>query len=265
MKGLILVKLGGSSITDIEKPNVARHDVIKRLANEVKSASANKKIILGHGSGSFGHVLAKKYRTHEGLINEDSLLGAALTQNVAAQLHRIVIDEFCNAGINALSFPPSSNAITKNRKITHWNVRPIKHALKNGFLPVTCGDVVLDSELGVTIASTEEAFSYLAKKLKPEKIILGGDTDGVFTANPKLVKDAKLIEEINSSNIDEALRGAGASTKVDVTGGMKTKLEYAYNIAKLYNTKCQIVNINVPGRLHSAIIGEKILGTVIKA
>ncbi len=265
MEKLVLIKLGGSSITDTAKESVAKPDVIRRLANEIKKVGSARRIILGHGSGSFGHVIGKKYAVHEGLINDKSLECAALTQDIAAQLNRIVVKEFCTLGINAISFPPSGGAISKNRRIFEWNLNALETALKHGFLPVTYGDVVMDSQLGVTIVSTEEALRYIAEKLKPGKVIIGGDIDGVFTANPKINKDAKLIKEINGKNIAEALRGAGASTKVDVTGGMQTKLQYAYDIAKSCNTVCQIVNIDIPGRLHSAIIDEETTGTTIRA
>jgi isopentenyl phosphate kinase len=265
MKRLVLIKIGGSAITDIMKESVAKPEVIRRLAGEIKRAAATTQIVLGHGSGSFGHVIGDRYKVHEGLINDKSVEGAALTQDIAAQLNRIVVKEFCAAGINAISFPPSAGAISKNRRIFEWNINPLEAALKHGLLPVTYGDVVADDELGVTIVSTEEALRYIAEKLKPEKVILGADIDGVFTANPKIVKDAKLIKEINGENIDEALKGAGISTKIDVTGGMKSKLQYSYEMAKSCNTVCQIVNIGVPGRLYSAIIGEEVPCTTIRA
>jgi isopentenyl phosphate kinase len=264
MTRLILIKLGGSSITDIGKESVARVDVIRRLAQEMKGASDDTRLIVGHGSGSFGHIPGHKYRVKEGLINEDSRKGASLTQYVASQLHSIVIGELNEAGLNPRSFPPSSSVVTSDRRIIDWNIDPVRSVLDSGFTPVVYGDVTIDLKLGVTIIPTEEPLRYLAEKLRPAKVILGGDTDGIFTSNPKLDPGAKLIERIDSSNIEEALKAAGDSTKIDVTGGMRSKLEYAYGMAKLGST-CQIINVLVPGRLRSAILGEETVGTVISA
>ncbi len=263
MKRLCLVKIGGSTITDISRPNTPRIDVIERLAKELKSASKEREIILGHGSGSFGHVPAAKYRTNEGIINKNSLRGASITQHTAAQLHRIVVDVMCNNLINAVSFPPSAGAITKNSRIVNWHIRPIITALKHGFMPVTYGDVTIDTERGVAIVSTEEALRYLAYKLKPYKVVIGSDVDGVYTSNPKLDRDARLIEKIDESNIKSALASATGSTKVDVTGGMHTKLQYLYDIAKKTGATCQIVNINVPGRLYKALTDKEVISTKI--
>ena len=92
MQRLYLVKLGGSVITDIKRPNVARISVIDRLMKEVKRAQGKNKIMLGHGAGSFGHVVAHKFKVNEGLKNQGSMRGAAITQLSASELHAIVME-----------------------------------------------------------------------------------------------------------------------------------------------------------------------------
>ena len=75
---LIIIKIGGSVITDKNKEFTTRPDNIRKIAREIKQAidsNPNLKIILGHGAGSFGHVLAKKYQTNEGIINKESWKG----------------------------------------------------------------------------------------------------------------------------------------------------------------------------------------------
>ncbi|MEM3405211.1 MAG: hypothetical protein QXZ01_02705, partial [Candidatus Micrarchaeaceae archaeon] len=76
---------------------------------------------------------------------------------------------------------------------------------------------------------------------------------------------AKLIRKINKKNIREALNGAGASLKIDVTGGMHSKLQFLYNISRKYGSTCQIVNATVPGRLRDALMGKPVVSTIIKA
>ena len=94
MENLILIKLGGSVITDKKKDFTVREENILRLAREVKAAlgTGNNKIIIGHGAGSFAHVPAHKYQTKEGLINEiqskdykDSLYGMSVTEDAATE------------------------------------------------------------------------------------------------------------------------------------------------------------------------------------
>lgn len=69
-RNLVFLKLGGSLITDKTRPRTVRLDTLKRLCAEIASArkhDPNLQLLLGHGSGSFGHVAAKKYKTREGL------------------------------------------------------------------------------------------------------------------------------------------------------------------------------------------------------
>lgn len=264
-KPLYLVKIGGSIITDTKRSSTARIPNIDRLADELKRAVQDGKIrvIVGHGSGSFGHVAASRYKTHLGLINSSSMKGAAITQRKAAELHRIVLNEFMKRGLNVLSYPPSAGCVAERGTIKAWNLEPIKIALDNGFLPVVYGDVVVDRKQGISIVSTEEALRYIAKKLKPKRIIVAADTDGIFDMNPKDNSKARLIRSINAANIRSALRGASGSKKIDVTGGMHTKLRYLYGMSRSSGAICEIINGNSRGRLYSALSGEKTVRTVI--
>jgi len=65
---LIFLKLGGSLITEKSVRETVRREVIERAAREVKEAleEGSFGLLLGHGSGSFGHYPARKYGVHKG-------------------------------------------------------------------------------------------------------------------------------------------------------------------------------------------------------
>ena len=68
----MLLKLGGSLITDKNQPNQARHNLIHRIAEEISTIikeNPGMRIVLGHGSGSFGHMPAHRYGTRNGVKN----------------------------------------------------------------------------------------------------------------------------------------------------------------------------------------------------
>ena len=54
-------------------------------------------------------------------------------------------------------------------------------------VPVLYGDVVLDAneDLKMAVISGDQLVSYLSLKLKPERIILGSDVDGIFDRDLK--------------------------------------------------------------------------------
>lgn len=254
-----MVKVGGSVITDTSKPMVARPDEIARLLTEIWGASreSGAKLILGHGSGSFGHNVAKQYRVNEGLVDGDSKKGAVLTRLAAAALDRIVIEKGVELGMAVMPFAPSSFALSSSRRIDRGIAYHIRHAISSGFIPVVYGDLMVDTEQGVSIAPTEEVFRFIATKLRPDRIIIGTDVDGVFDSDPARNSSARLIGAVDSSNIREVTAGAGGSNKVDVTGGMRTKVQFLYDMAVATGARCYITNAARPGSIAKIMKGEE--------
>jgi isopentenyl phosphate kinase len=79
--GLWIVKLGGSLITDKERPSTVRHQVVTRLAREIAAArrGRDQPLIVSHGSGSFGHAAAAKHELHRGVTDPGQVPGVAVT------------------------------------------------------------------------------------------------------------------------------------------------------------------------------------------
>lgn len=221
---LIFLKLGGSLITDKGKRHTHLPQVIDRLANEIAKAWNEKpgmRLILGHGSGSFGHTPAKKYGTRSGVHNSREWLGFAEVWSEARALNQLVIDSLIRAGLPAIAFPPSASILAREGQIVEWNTLPLLKALDAGLIPVLNGDVIFDLERGGTILSTEELFIYLARQLMPERILLAGLEPGVWEDFPQRTK---LISEITPETVVDLSRSIRGSEAVDVTGGMSEKV-----------------------------------------
>ncbi len=237
MKELVLIKLGGSVITDKSKPFTARHKVLAKLAVSVKRRFIKKGIdlILGHGGGSFPHVPAAKYQTHKGLINSKSIKGFAETADAAIQINRIVIKELLSKGINAASFAPLSFIYPP--KVT---LEPIKKALEIGIVPVVYGDLVMGGKNEFGIFSGEKTLDLLALKLaknyKKIRVVYYTDTFGVYDDTGKTIP---LITPKNFTQIKKYLLG---SSNTDVTGGMVHKVEESLALVKKIDAEIYIVN-----------------------
>ncbi len=264
MDNLILVKLGGSLITDKSKPFTPRYDVINRLAREIHEARKKKKlkIIVGHGGGSFPHKPAKDYRTNEGIINKNSFKGIALVQDAASKLNRIIVDALIDAGENAVSVQPSSSLISENGRIKEWYLKPVTEMLRKGLMPVPYGDVALDTKKGCCIISTEEILNYISKHSAFKKIILAGITNGVYEKDPTRYPDAKLIPEINSKNFEEIKKYLGGSTGIDVTGGMLHRVTRIFELSK-FGVEAVVMSGEIEGNLENALLGKKV-GTIMR-
>lgn len=221
---MIFLKLGGSLITDKRSPKSSRPEIIRNLVDELAAVLTDRpdmKLLIGHGSGSFGHIAAKKFQTREGVDSQADWLGFAQVWKDANELNRIVMDHLHDASLPAIAFPPSSSAIAHDGSISSWNTSPILKAINAGLLPVIHGDVVFDSYRGGTIISTEELFSFLTPILKPRKILLAGIEPGVWLDYPICTKIAQQITPNDLSKVTDILQG---SESIDVTGGMFAKV-----------------------------------------
>jgi len=261
---LVLVKLGGSLITDKTAAELPLSDEIKRLAREVHSAKSEGKIsaVIGHGGGSFPHRPAHKYGTAHGFHGADAAKGVAEVQHAASRLNRIVVRALLDAGEDAVSFSPSSFMVTEKGKPWKVFLEPMKIALAKGITPVPYGDVTFDDKQGCAIVSTEMVLESLARKFKAKRIVIASKEDGVWKDYPQ---NTELVEEISTKNYAEVRKSLGGSQATDVTGGMLSKVDTLLGLAK--RTKAEIIIINglVPGRLRDAMLGKPVVGTKINA
>jgi isopentenyl phosphate kinase len=166
---IVLLKLGGSLITDKDKPFTPRLDKLADLAQEIKTAlDSNPELllILGHGSGSFGHVAAKQAwhagrrahpRTMDG-IRRSPFSGGGVEPHVMKSL--------IQAGVPACHFPHRLQWFQITAKSSPQYLT-IRKALDVRLLPVVQGDVAFDEALGGTILSTEDVFKFLVEKFSP--------------------------------------------------------------------------------------------------
>ncbi len=260
---MIFLKLGGSLITDKAQRETAQIGILQRLATEIFEALRAKpeiELLVGHGSGSFGHAAAAEFGILGGVETTDEWRGAREVWAAANRLHRIVMDTFLEAGLPAFSFPPSAMAISDHGEIEHFADEPIRRALKAGQLPVVQGDIVFDRGQGAAILSTEKVLAHLAAELKPERILLAGIEEGVYEQYPARERVMPEITEVQAEMIQ--LEGADST---DVTGGMAHKVEQALALAaSMPEVEVRIFSGASPGNLQGALLGYA-LGTRVVA
>jgi isopentenyl phosphate kinase len=258
---MIFLKLGGSLITDKTHDNTPRMDVVKRLAREISTyyAAHPQPLVIGHGSGSFGHTAGKKYGTRDGVKTPEDWRGFAEVSVVAARLNRIVADALHDAGLPVVSVPPSASAVCTNGVLTSLDMRLIQVALEHNLIPLVMGDVVLDAVRGGTIVSTEEVFFYMARQLPVTRILLAGETDGVYRS----LDDHTVIPRITPATWAQVQAGVGASRGADVTGGMASKVRDMLTlVTRQPNISIEIFSGLLEGNVTRAMSGERV-GTEI--
>lgn len=262
MKELVLIKLGGSVITNKSVDSTAHVSVIARLAAEIKKAQEKYKgrLVVGHGAGSFAHRPASKYQTKKGLINKNSLIGMSVVEDKARQLNAIVVGQFLTKKVSIFPFSPASFAFLDAKGGVKSYIDPLIGALDINAIPIVYGDVIMSKQTGFTIFSTEKVLSLIASKLRKDyriRIVYVTDVNGVYDSK------GKTILNITSSNFDQLKSAIAGAKNVDVTGGMLHKVDESLKIAKKLGIQTLIINGNKKGELVKAIVGTKTLGTTI--
>jgi isopentenyl phosphate kinase len=262
---LTFIKFGGSLITDKATPMTARKDIIRRLAQELADfhqVHPERRILVGHGSGSFGHAAASRYNTQNGVSTDEEWLGFAEVWAAARQLNQIVMENFAEAGLPAVAFPPSAGVIAADKQLRSWDLAPIRQALAHRLIPVVQGDVIFDTVLGGTIFSTEEVFQHLAQTLHPAQILLAGADAGVYR-DPAAPEE--IIPNITPDTYSNIQSGLSGSESPDVTGGMLAKVDLMLALVKAdLHLTVQIFSGTQPGMLSRALNREPV-GTVLHA
>jgi isopentenyl phosphate kinase len=263
MADLIFLKLGGSLITNKTVPFMPRKDKIAGLVAEIAQFRLSKpetSIVLGHGSGSFGHTAARIHGTRQGVKSPEEWKGFAEVWYQASTLNRFVMDALNSARIPSVAFAPVASVTAKDGRIENWNSNPLQSALAAGVIPVVYGDVVFDDIRGGTVLSTEDLFAHLALELNPQKILLAGLEAGVWESFPDRTGKFDHITPVTFANI---MQGVGTAQGTDVTGGMESKVKQMLELVKIMpDLKVYIFSGEESGSLLKALLGEN-LGTTI--
>lgn len=224
-------------------------------------ASDCLRLLIGHGSGSFGHWAARPYGTRQGVHTPDQWRGYAEVAAAAARLNHIVTDAFLEVGVPVFSVQPSASARCHDGTLQALESHPVHAALAQGLVPLVYGDVAFDDVRGGTIISTEDIFLYLTGELEPARILLLGTVPGVLGPGGSVISH---ITPAGFPALESALAG---SAGVDVTGGMADKVARMLELVQRHPaTTAHILTGTEPGLLTRALLDDTLpAGTRITA
>ena len=258
-KDIILLKLGGSLLTDKNKPFSIRENVVKSAVQQI--IEANEKIILIHGGGSFGHPLAKKYSISKGLDNSipNQILGVAQTHQSMNRFNTYLINHFLEKEYPVLSIQASSIFIKESGVLLTKSIDVIETALDIGITPILYGDIIFDKKGSFSIISGDQIISALCQNLNNygiKKVVFAMESDGLYVVDKGSSEDCKLVTECYSNELD-GLNLADLGQKIDVTGGIKGKLDFIKTICK-YKIQVQLINGLTNGYILKSLKNQKL-------
>ncbi len=245
---MILIKLGGSIITNKEKPLSPRIKTTDSIVKQIKKIS--EPCVIVHGGGSFGHYWSVKYDMHTKPDRYDSR-GVAIVKNSMVELNKIILDCFAKNKMNPYCLPPTD--FMSGSKPIQSKVKEIKKIAESNFIPVTFGDALWHGQKKSYILSGDKIMSILAKVLRPRLSIFVLNVDGLYSD----LKTKRLIYDMKDDQVSIQ------DIPMDVTGGMTRKVEEATRISKMGH-RVFFVNGNKPERIVNAVKRNKFEGTIFR-
>lgn len=245
---MLLIKLGGSIITNKQKPLSPRKKTIEKIIQSLKKIEEPKIIV--HGGGSFGHYWSVKYDMHTKPKNYDPT-GVAIVKNSMIELNKIILDLFLKNKLNPYVIPPT-DFMSGNKPIS----KKIKNMItisKSGLIPITYGDALWFAQKKFYILSGDKIMTMLARIVRPRLSIFILNEDGLYSD----LKKKKIIYEYKKET------PSFTKNSMDVTGGMIRKVTEANNISKM-RLKVFFMNGNKPERIIGAVNGKKFEGTLFR-
>ncbi|AFH42446.1 MULTISPECIES: isopentenyl phosphate kinase [Fervidicoccus] len=260
----VVIKLGGSLITDKSKPYSFRKEVVIRIAKEIKRAIDEKiDLVVIHGGGSFGHVEAKRAIDIYGRISNETISPIAFSMQ---ELNYMMTSILVSNRIKAVSFPPHSlcvNLCNIGERFS-CDLKIVKTAIEKGSVPILFGDIVYgDNFCDPAIISGDDLALMIGSYINAERIIFFTDVDGVFL---ELGHPETILKEIRLNEIDSVIKKASIyNNVVDVTSGLLGKLKKTYQYLSTSSSikEVWISNGLIEGNIYNLISGKTVNGTKI--
>ena len=264
-KDIVVIKFGGGLIThksELKKPNIEN---LEKLAHTIKELSSAYNVVLVHGAGSYGHLIAKKYGLHlgknkkfdgiEGITQFDAI---DIVRRDMIELNNLVVKCLQAQRIECVPIVPHKNiqGIGMDFQINLEHIKKISEKK----VPILWGDVVCcDSPEDFGILSGDDIAARLAIDLDnvSSLVFAMGGADGVMNEPPQN-PNSKLIRVLNKNVNFESLH----KTDQDVTGGIMYKVKRGLEVSKHIDS-VYIVNGEYPERISSAVQGLESIGTRI--
>ena len=219
--GITVVKVGGSLM---EKP-----EKLKELCAKLGELAKKHALVVVPGGGRFADVVRDLDRqfslsstaAHRMAILGMDQYGLLLSDLTLTSLVADSLEDVADAGFGKLIvFLPSKLLLNEDSLENSWNV------------------------------TSDSIAAYIACRLNASQLLLVTDVDGVYTNDPKIDADAKLIKKLTPKQLLDMNR----RTSVDM---------YLPKLLLKSKIKCFVVNGLFPDRIEAILAGKEAVCTVI--
>ena len=215
----IVIKIGSSLIVDDNRK--IRKKWLSSFAKDIKKLkSKNKKVIIvSSGAIALG---CKKMNFNKTNLKLDKSQAIASVGQI--ELMNLFSQTFSKFKMNISQILLTLDDTEERRRSINAK-RTFENLFQLDYIPIVNeNDTIATSE--IKYGDNDRLASRVAQITNADTLVLLSDVDGLFTKNPKIFKDAKLIKKVNNLNKDIQNISIKGMTEFG-SGGMSTKIEAA--------------------------------------
>ncbi len=215
----IVIKIGSSLLVDENKK--IRKKWLTSFAKDIKKLKFKNKnlIIVSSGAIALG---CKKMNYNKSTLKLDKSQAIASVGQI--ELMNLFSQTFSKFKLNISQILLTLDDTEERRRSINAK-RTFENLFKLDYIPIVNeNDTIATSE--IKYGDNDRLASRVAQITNADTLILLSDVDGLFTKNPKIFKDAKLIKTVNNLNKDINDIDIKGMTELG-SGGMNTKIEAA--------------------------------------
>lgn len=224
---LIVKKFGGSSVADAER--------IRNVANRIIEDynKGHQIVVVLSAQGDTTDILLEKaaeVSSHPSKRELDMLLTTGEQQSVALMAMAIKAAGYPAISLNAFQTGITTTRVYGNARIKNIDIHRLKNELERRSIVLVTGFQGVNRYEDYTTlgrGGSDTTAVALAAALSADLCEIYTDVDGVYTADPRVVEDAKKIEEIT---YDEMLELASLGARVLHNRSVELAKKYKVNL-----------------------------------
>ena len=230
---VIVIKIGSSLLVDNTRK--IRKKWLSSFAKDIQDLNSRNKKIIIVSSGAIALGCKKMNYNKTNLKLDKSQAIASIGQ---IELMNLFSETFVKSKISISQILLTLEDTEQRRRALNAK-RTFDNLFQLGFVPIVNeNDTIATTE--IKYGDNDRLASRVAQISGADSLILLSDVDGLYTQNPKIYKNAKLLKTIK--NIDKDVEKiATKSISEHGTGGMKTKIDAA-KICQLSGCQMAIAN-----------------------
>lgn len=209
---VIVQKYGGTSVGNAERIK----NVAARVARQVKSGHRRLAVVVSARSGETNRLVEMVNEVNPEASGKAYDMAVAAGEQVSVALMAAALEAEGVKALPLLAYKLGiyTDDLHSKARIKHINTQPIEDGWKEGAVAVIAGFQGITPEMELTTlgrGGSDTSAVALAVALKASFCEINTDVDGVFTADPRVVKNARLIHDLD---YEVALEMASLGSKV---------------------------------------------------